>query len=234
MFVPWFSTYHWEAMAGLTVSPGKGLFWYGPPLIGVVLVASSLIRRQPAAFAALMAYTTVTLLVVGRMTFWAGDWNWGPRYMAWWVWEEAERRGSRARIAGAVALFLAVALQTLPIVGRGNGTYLRETVWPLWRSGALVTSHMKWGPGPADNHVLYFRFENSPIVTLARSLPAQFSDPEKSSQRVGGLVLTLPNGWQRIIWLVLTLLAGVLGLAFVRFTHRKFAEDASARAAATD
>lgn len=178
------------------------------------------------------------------MTFWAGDWNWGPRYMApvyvavaplaWWVWEKAERRGSRARIAGAVALFLAVALQTLPIVGRGNGTYLRETVWPLWRSGALVTSHMEWGPGPADNHVLYFRFENSPIVTLARSLPAQFSDPEKSSQRVGGLVLTLPNGWQRIIWLVLTLLAGVLGLAFVRFTQSKFAEDASARAAATD
>jgi 4-amino-4-deoxy-L-arabinose transferase-like glycosyltransferase len=46
VFVPWLSRYHWEGMVGLTISPGKGIVWYGPPLLGVV-------RRHRVAFSAL-------------------------------------------------------------------------------------------------------------------------------------------------------------------------------------
>jgi len=240
MFVPWFSTQHWEAIAGLTISPGKGLLWYGPPLIGVALLTPPLVRRQRAAFAALGAYAVVALLCLGRLTFWHGDWAWGPRYLAplylavaplaWWVWEQVEPRGSRARAAAALALFVAIAFQALPIVGRGVSTYVSGTVRPLWQSGALATPDLDRPPVPADNRLLYFRVENSPIVSLMRSLPAQFSDTQATSQTVGGLRLTMSNGWQRIARLVLCLVAPVLGLVFVRFTRRRFAHDAAVEA----
>jgi hypothetical protein len=239
MFVPWFSRYHWEAMAGLTISPGKGIIWYGPPLVGVVFLAFPLVRRHRAALTAMAAYAAVALLALGRLTFWHGDWAWGPRYLAplyvavaplaWWAWEQIERRGSRARIAGAVLVLVAVTLQAFPIVGGGVSTYLRGTVGPLWQSGALATQRIEWPPVPADNWILYFRPENSPIVSLARSLAEQFSDPEKSSQSVAGLVFNLPRGWLRIARLMLP--APMLGLAFVLFTRRRFGQDESSRAA---
>jgi hypothetical protein len=235
MFVPWFSSYHWEAMAGLTVSPGKGVFWYGPPLIGVVLAALPLVRRHRAAFTAMAAYAAVALLALGRMTFWHGDWAWGPRYVApfyvavapfaWWASEQIDRRGSLARIGGAAFLGVAVALQGLPIVGRGVSTYVEQTVEPLWRSGVLATPRLERPPVPADNWILYFRPENSPIVSLARSLPAQFSDPDESSQTIIGMPVAVPRGWLRLARLGLTLPAPILGLTFVLFTRRRFAHD---------
>ena len=237
MFVPWFSRYHWEAMAGLTVSPGKGIFWYGPPLVGVIFALSPLVRRHRAAFAAMGAYAAVALLALGRMTFWHGDWAWGPRYLAplyvavapvaWWASERIDRCGSLARIGGAVFLLVAVVLQGLPIVGHGVSTYVEQTVEPLWRSGVLATPRLERPPVPADNWILYFRPENSPIVSLARSLPAQFSDPAEISQSVVGVPVNVPRGWLRLARLGLTLPAPILGLAFVLFTRRRFAHDAS-------
>src|SRR5262249_9759355 len=169
MFVPWFSRYHWEAMAGLTISPGKGVLWYGPPLIGVVFLAFPLVRRHRAAFMAMAAYAAVALLALGRLTFWHGDWAWGPRYLAplyvavapfaWWASEQIDRRGALARIAGAVFLVVAVVLQGLPMVGHGVSTYVDETVQPLWQSRLLATPRLDRPPVPADNWILYFRFE---------------------------------------------------------------------------
>ena len=43
--VPWFSWFHAQGMAGLTVSPGKGLLWYGPPILGVILFARPIVLR---------------------------------------------------------------------------------------------------------------------------------------------------------------------------------------------
>jgi len=237
MFVPWFSRSHWEAMAGLTVSPGKGIFWYGPPLIGVVLAIVPLVRRHRAAFAAMAAYAAVAVLALGRMTFWHGDWAWGPRYLAplyvavvpfaWWASEQIDRRGSLAQVAGAVLLSVAILLQGLPVVGRAVSTYVDQVVQPLWQSGMLATPRLDRPPVPADNWILYFRPENSPIVSLARSLPAQFSDPAESSQSVAGVPVTLSRGWLRLARLGLTLPAPILGLGFVLFTRRRFAHDES-------
>jgi hypothetical protein len=190
LFVPWFSTHHWEAMAGLTVSPGKGMLWYGPPLIGVVVFAIPLVRRYGAAFAAFGGYALASLVFFGRLTFWHSDWAWGPRYvaplylaaapLAWWLWERFKQRGRLAKTMAAATLFLLMALQALPVAGYPVEIYFRSTLQPLAESGRLVTRPITRPPVPADNKILYFHFETSPIVALARSFAITLRDPVRT------------------------------------------------------
>ncbi len=190
LFVPWFSRYHWEAMAGLTVSPGKGLLWYNPPLLGVVVFAVPLIRSQPAIFTALGAYALAILLFFGRLTFWHSDWGWGPRYVAplcvaatplvWWVWQRIALRGRLTQIMAAAGMFLLMAVQAIPVTGYPVETYFTSTLRGLESSGRLVTRPITQPPVPADNHTLYFRLETSPILSLARAFATKLRDPARA------------------------------------------------------
>ncbi|MFI5395284.1 MAG: hypothetical protein ACHQ9S_07090 [Candidatus Binatia bacterium] len=187
LFVPWFSTYHWEAMAGLTISPGKGVLWYSPPLVGVVLLAAPLARRHCAAFAALGVYAVAGLMFFGRLTFWHSDWAWGPRYVAplclaaaplgWWLWQQLAQRGRLAKTIAAAGLFLLMALQTIPVTSYPVETYFLSTLRELEHSDRLVTRPITRPPVPADNRILYFHLETSPIVSLARAFATSLRDP---------------------------------------------------------
>jgi hypothetical protein len=187
LLAPWFSLQHWTGMAGLTVSPGKGLLWYAPPLLAVLLLAVPLFRRHPRAFAALGAHALTSVVVFGRFTYWHSDWAWGPRYvaslcvaaapLAWWLWEAAGRRGSLARAAVAVALPLLAAAQSFPVVGYPVENYLSSTVAALARSGLLVTSPSTRPPLPADHGILYFHPGTSPIISLSRTFSPLVRDP---------------------------------------------------------
>ncbi len=65
---------------GLAVSPGKGLIWFSPPLLLAFLGARALCRRAPALAAAVAGVSIIHLLIVTHLTFYGGDWCWGPRY----------------------------------------------------------------------------------------------------------------------------------------------------------
>ncbi len=187
LMAPWFSGQHWTGMAGLTVSPGKGLLWYGPPLIAVLLFAAPVIRCHRRALAAVSAYVLIGVTVFGRFTYWHSDWAWGPRYvapmclavtpLAWWLWDTIGRSRPLARAAVAAALPLLAALQAPPVVGYPVETYLNSTVAALSRSGLLVTSPSTRPPLPADQGVLYFRLETAPILSLSRTFPTLLRDP---------------------------------------------------------
>lgn len=185
--VPWFSRHHLEGMAGLLFSPGKGLPWYGPPLIGTIALAPRLARAHPRAFAAFAAFAVVGVISLGRLTFWHGEWGWGPRYvahlylavapLAWWLSERSSRRGTAASAGAIAALAALIALQALPVVGHPVETQFRDVLDPLGRAGLTVTRPITRPPLPEDNAVLYFRPENSMLATVGREAPRILLEP---------------------------------------------------------
>lgn len=184
--VRWFSPSHWEAIAGLTISPGKGILWYGPPLIGVLVLIVPLARRYRREYAAFAAYALACLLFFGTFIYWHGEWGWGPRYvaplyiaaapLAWWCWEWTKAHGIAAKIAAATVLSLLLAVQAAPVIGYPIETHLSTTVSRLSMEGRTVTWPITRPPVPADNDVLYFRLENSQLASLARKFVALLPD----------------------------------------------------------
>jgi hypothetical protein len=66
---------------GLTLSTGKGLVWYAPPVILAVAGWRRFARRcRPEALTAL-AIVLVHLAFYSGIRFWHGDGAWGPRYL---------------------------------------------------------------------------------------------------------------------------------------------------------
>jgi hypothetical protein len=153
----------------------------------VAVFAAPLARRCGAAAAALGAYLLAAVVLFGRFVYWHGEWGWGPRYvapfyvaaapLAWWLWDRPWRRPPLARAALMAALVLLVAVQAVPVVGYPLDSYQTWTVGPLARSGRLATSPITRPPVPADNGILYFRVENSPVVSLARTFPELLRNP---------------------------------------------------------
>jgi hypothetical protein len=192
LMAPWFSGQHWTGIAGLSVSPGKGLLWYSPPLVFTLLFAAPVFRRHRRALAALSAYVLVGLTVFGRFTGWHSDWAWGPRYvapmclaaapLAWWLSESLRTRRPLVRVGVVAALPLVVALQTVPVVSYPVGTYVNSTVANLSRSGLLVTSPGTRPPLPADHQLLYFRLDTAPIRCLPRNFAVLLGDPAYGPQ----------------------------------------------------
>jgi hypothetical protein len=70
-----------HGLAGLLVSPGKGVLWYLP----LVLVLPFVVRRywrRDAGFAAIsIALVAAPLLFYANILYWHGDPAWGPRYL---------------------------------------------------------------------------------------------------------------------------------------------------------
>lgn len=182
---PWFSMLHLEGMAGLLVSPGKGIVWYGPPLLGVLACLFPLWRRYRAAYIALGAYAVAAVVMLGRLSFWHGEWAWGPRYLAplyvaiapliWWLWEQRGNIPRPARIAACVGAALLLAAQAAPVVGYPIENHLSTTMAELASQGAIVTIPVERPPLAADNRVLYFTWKNSMLVSLGRKVLGSWS-----------------------------------------------------------
>lgn len=68
-------------LAGLTISPGKGILWYSPPILLGLSGLVGLARRSRPLAAAVGGVAGAHTLIYSCFTFFGGDWCWGPRYM---------------------------------------------------------------------------------------------------------------------------------------------------------
>ena len=195
--MPWGSTGQLEGMAGLLVSPGKGLLWYAPPLIAVLAAAVQLARCFGPTMAALGAQLVATVLVFGRFRYWHGDWAWGPRYvsalcvaaapLAWWLVDRATTPEWRRKWRIPAAVTALIALQAFPVVGNPVGQHFRFTLTPLEATGRLVTRPVTRPPEPGDFGVHYYQPANSPFVSLARGFGDALRDPHRGLSVAGDL-----------------------------------------------
>lgn len=76
-----FTTPLYEGLAGLLLSPGRGLFWYNPPLLLALAGSLWFARRRPALALTLLGMLVALLLLYGRYYIWWGGGAWGTRFL---------------------------------------------------------------------------------------------------------------------------------------------------------
>lgn len=120
-----------EGLAGILVSPGRGLFVYSPVLLFSVVGCAIVWRRGPAAFRALSLGLPLVALVVGKWFLWWGGHSWGSRLLAdagpilcFFLYPLA---GLLSRRPFARAAFIALA--ALSIGAHGLGAALYDGRW---------------------------------------------------------------------------------------------------------
>ncbi|GAB4531353.1 MAG: hypothetical protein Kow0063_10520 [Anaerolineae bacterium] len=70
-----------QGIAGLLVSPGRGLFLYAPVLVISLLAIPTFFRRNRSQAALAGAIIVAHLLLYGKWFMWHGGYAWGPRFM---------------------------------------------------------------------------------------------------------------------------------------------------------
>jgi hypothetical protein len=68
-------------IAGLLVSPGKGILWYSPVVVLEVWSLRALWRSKPALALTAVTMAVAHLVFISCLRFYGGDWCWGPRYL---------------------------------------------------------------------------------------------------------------------------------------------------------
>lgn len=71
----------WPALFGYTLSPGKSVFLYSPPLILGLLGVKTALRRYRAETLFVLAVIAVVMGFNAKFRAWHGDYCWGPRYL---------------------------------------------------------------------------------------------------------------------------------------------------------
>jgi hypothetical protein len=76
-----FSGVWWRGIAGMLISPGRGLFLYAPVLIITLVAARAFFRRHRAEALLVWSIILAHLLLYGKWFMWHGGYAWGPRFM---------------------------------------------------------------------------------------------------------------------------------------------------------
>lgn len=76
-----FTTAPWQGIPGLLISPGKGVFFYAPPLILSLILWPRFRRAHPALGEFLALAWIIALPFYGMWWAWDGGWSWGPRFL---------------------------------------------------------------------------------------------------------------------------------------------------------
>jgi len=71
----------WLGLPDLLVSPGKGLLWYTPAVLLLILAARPFWRRFPRPSVLFALICGVYLFFYANVNYWHGDPAWGPRYL---------------------------------------------------------------------------------------------------------------------------------------------------------
>ncbi|MGQ9555824.1 MAG: hypothetical protein ACUVWR_17125 [Anaerolineae bacterium] len=138
-------------IAGLLVSPGRGLFLYAPLLL-LALPGWTLLRRRAAVAAWLaLGVAAAHVLIYGKWFMWHGGYAWGPRFLL------------------PALPFLALALA--PLWERGRN----------WRRALLIFAAISFVPQALGSLVDFAPFQDSLLRTgLPLFAPATFWQPRYS------------------------------------------------------
>jgi hypothetical protein len=152
-----------EGLAGLLVSPVKGLLWYSPVVILAAVGFARIWRRDRGAALAIGAMSAAHLLITSKFYQWYGGGAWGPRLLVPMlpVWMAVAalalarlRARSLPRRAGVVALVCAGLLATAAGIAV-----------PFDRDLALVVD------SPRAMKQVAWETERSPLLVQLRELP---------------------------------------------------------------
>lgn len=67
-------------LTGLLFSPGKSIFLYSPPTLLALFGIAHLLRRERPLGIAIVTGCVAEIALISVLSFWGGDWCWGPRY----------------------------------------------------------------------------------------------------------------------------------------------------------
>ena len=177
-------------LLGLLVSPGKGVLLYSPTIILAALGLRGLWRRDAWLGATVVATTAIYVPFIASLTFYGGDWAWGPRYLVTILplWALAfpfvpSAVLRRALVGAVIAVGLAVQLLAISVDhqrfffehalpdffwARDRWFYFRESAL-LARPGEIavtlrdgVPDTARWfSPSPYPNALTYTLFGNA-------------------------------------------------------------------------
>jgi len=110
-------------LLALLFSPGKSLFLYSPPTLVALFGLVRLVKRERRLGQAVVATCLIYTAMIASLTFFGGDWCWGPRYFAsvlplialGFGFVDTSRRGIRIAVATAVVAGLCVQALALSI-----------------------------------------------------------------------------------------------------------------------
>jgi hypothetical protein len=152
-----------RALVGLWISPGKGMFWYSPILLGALVAWPAFTRLARAPATAAIALTLSYSLVYASNFAWHGSaWCWGPRYLVptlpfmllGLLGFQRLRGWSAAFVSVVVAISIAVQWPALL-------TDYRRPLIERYRENAHAF----------DSDEVFFRVSASPLLAQIRTLP---------------------------------------------------------------
>ncbi len=76
-----FDALWWFGIAGMLVSPGRGLIWYSPILLLVIPGAVWFWRNERRIFWLISSVVVTYVLFYGKWYMWHGGHSWGPRFL---------------------------------------------------------------------------------------------------------------------------------------------------------
>jgi hypothetical protein len=144
------ATRPWEGLAGLLVSPSRGLFVYSPILLATVLGVGPALRQGPhrRTFAWLAGGLGVSLLVLSTYSLWYAGASFGPRLLTDFMpavvlflvpaWQTLESRRSLAAVA-TVLFAVSVGVQA---IGAFYYPSPREVDWNSSPRGQLLNARL--------------------------------------------------------------------------------------------
>lgn len=224
-----FTTPVLEGLAGLLISPGKGLLWYAPPLLLAVAGKLTLLRSKPLVFGMMLSVTLGPLLLASVYYQWHGGGCWGPRLLvpilpvallpAGEVLERA-LAGSVAARAGSALAAAAGGLVVLLALLVPFDRYNRE-VWPLPsepRSELIERATWTLGASPLVVHLRELPEAVATSLRLVTGAEAMPGPGEKNRPGLPDLAFVHYGShallqWTRLALLVAAVSAALLALA---------------------
>jgi len=162
-----------QDLAGLTVSPGKGLLWYLPLILVSPWAAAPFFRRCPQLASLCGIMVLVPVLFYSAIKYWHGDPSWGPRYLfvavPYLVLPLGEVLRSWGRVRVPIRLLFVACVASGVIL---NIAALSVTQWRFWyRLEVQAESRVNpatWSGQPfhwgAQHYHYYWNLSQSPIL----------------------------------------------------------------------
>ncbi len=162
-----------SGLAGLLVSPGKGLVWYLPLVFLLPFALRDFYRRNRAFFALCAVLVITPIAFYSNVLYWHGDPAWGPRYLYTAVPYliiplgeilsrfRVARRSLKAAVLGLTAMSLCINVAAVSLNPWRFWYHLQATLQSESSAADWSGQPFYWG---ASHYHYYWNVEQSPIL----------------------------------------------------------------------